>query len=130
MARSVQIRNKFSVKLRPNFLIFLLSFLNKPNSKKKFGSKYTLTSFKQLISYELYMLLADGCAARLRASKTLWVTSLSCIWHSLKKSIDPSVCSHKIDFPTVVTNVFLFGPIITNRLSFSLMTSKLFSFRE
>ena len=59
MARSVQNKNKFSVEHEPNFLIFLLPFFS-ISQIKKFGGlrKYAETSFKQLISYELYTLLA------------------------------------------------------------------------
>jgi hypothetical protein len=59
MARSVQISGNYSVKHEPNFLIFLLPFFS-ISQIKKFGGlrKYALTSIKQLISYELYTLLA------------------------------------------------------------------------
>ena len=66
MARSVQIKQLVSDEARAEFLNFsyylpagrqVFFSTNKPNLKIWRTRKYALTSFKQLISYELYTLL-------------------------------------------------------------------------
>ena len=59
MARSVQIKQLVSDKARAEFLNFpiYLFYYKSSNLKIWRPRKYTLTSFKQLISYELYTLL-------------------------------------------------------------------------
>jgi hypothetical protein len=59
MDYSVQIKQLVSDEARAEFLKFFLLpfFFNKPNLKIWRTRKYTLTSIKQIPSYELYTLL-------------------------------------------------------------------------